>query len=157
MASADFMIFDMDVHTTQKKFSNGEGRVPTAPPPSPNSSTRRKFANLAPLPLSKLIGCCEELVAKKENNFSNICKSKPLSMKRKTSDSDESCSTSSSAGTSPGGPSSSSSSSDFSSCSFGKRSRSSLECGSNSFRRLDFSMSELRAAISISDDMAMEL
>lgn len=153
MSSADFMIFDMDLHANQKKMLTGEGRIPTAPPPSPNSSTRRKFANLTPLPLSKLIGCCEELVAKKENNALNICKSKPLSMKRKTSDSDESCSTSSSAGTSPGGPTT-----DYS-CSFGKRSRSSLESGSNSFRRLDFSMSELRAAINSSDgdDMAMEL
>ena len=154
MSVADVMIFDMDLYTNQKKLLNGQGSIPTAPPPSPNSSTRRKFnTNVTPLPISKLIGCCEKLVIKQNNSNMDMFTTKPLSMKRKTSDSDESFSSSSSAGTSPGG-----STTDYS-CSFGKRSRSSLDVGSSSFRRLNFSMSELTAAINASetDDMTMEL
>ena len=153
MSSSQIMIFDMDLQIDKKKLLQGESSVPTAPPPSPNSSNRRKFANPTVLPMSRLIGCCEELVLKQNIDSTNLYKSKPVSMKRKTSDSDGFCSssTSSSAGTSPGATS------DYS-CSFGKRSRSSFEVGNISFRRLDFSMSELSAAInaSQSNDVAME-
>ena len=141
MSSPDFMIFDMDISMHQKKMFNGEGTVPLAPPPSPNL-TKRKFGNLTPIPMSRLIDCCEELVIKQTTkNICNTRSSKPLSMKRKTSDSDEYCSSStSSAGTSPGGT-------PDCSRSFGKRSRSSLDIDSGSFRRLNFSLSELSAAI----------
>jgi hypothetical protein len=156
MSSPDVMIFDMDIAMHQKKFFNGENVVPLAPPPSPNSSSKRKFANLTPIPMSRLIDCCEELVIKQTKNTFNPRSSKPLSMKRKTSDSDECCSSSSSsssAGTSPGGTSDCS-------CSFGKRSRSSMNIDSGSFRRLNFSLSELSVAIAASetnDDESMEL
>lgn len=144
MSNMDVMIFDMDLsNASQRKITDADSCLPSAPPPSPNSSSRRKLLNFQ-FPMSKLIDCCEDLVLKQNRNIFSTFKSRPLSMKRKTSDSDECCSSSSSAGTSPGG------SSDCS-CSFGKRSRSSQNFQSFSFKSTDISMMELSAAISSSD------
>ena len=138
------MIFNMDLsNDTHTKTGEDTINIPSAPPPSPNLNSRRKNLMNLRLPMSKLIECCEDLVIKQSSNFTNY-RSQPLHMKRKTSDSDECCSSSSSsAGTSPRA-------SDCSS-SFGKRSRSSMNLESFSFKRADFSLMELSAAISASE------
>lgn len=143
MSNVDVMIFDMDLNNAaQGKITDTDGCLPSAPPPSPNSSSRRKLMNFQ-FPMSKLVDCCEDLVLRQNRNLLSTFKSRPLNMKRKTSDSDECFSSSSSAGTSPGAADCS--------CSFGKRSRSSQEFQSFSFKSTDISMMELSAAISSSD------
>ena len=119
----------MDLNRALKgKLMTEDNSVPCAPPPSPNFTSRRKAMNI-PIPFSKLIDCCEDLVTRTSKIDIGSYKSTPLHMKRKTSDSDDCYSS----GSSPG--------SSDSPCSVGKRSRSSLNLDNISLlHSTDYSM-----------------
>lgn len=111
------MIFEMDLTQHMKSKLLEETSVPCAPPPSPSFNSRRKPMNIS-VHLSKLVDSCEDLIAKTSRISLGSCRSSPLHMKRKTSDSEDCYSSESSPGISE------------ISCSVGKRSRSSLNLDS---------------------------
>ena len=126
-------MFEMDLHQALKgKLLTEENSIPCAPPPSPNFNSRRKVASI-PIPFSKLLDCCEDLTTRTSKIDIGSYKSTPLHMKRKTdSDSDDCYSSGSSPGTSD------------SSCSVGKRSRSSLDLDNIALlQSTDFSVTSL--------------
>ena len=123
------MIFELDLNQSGRvKLVGDDESMPCAPPPSPNFGSRRKGVNIPLLPLSKLIDSCEDLINRTSKITLGSQSSSPLHMKRKTSDTDDCCSS----GSSPG-------SSDWS-CSVGKRSRSSLDFENLSLLKSDFSV-----------------
>lgn len=135
----ELLIFDMDIGKNLKSKLFEETSVPSAPPPSPSLSSRRKPVNLT-IQLSKLVDSCEDLISKTRRINIGSSNSSPLHMKRKTSDSDDCYSS----GSSPG-------LTDYA-CSVGKRSRSSLNLDNFPFMKTT-ELSLLDSSISASSSI----